>query len=279
MRGAEATREELLTAEAQPQATDEHRRMVAEADAAGWPQLHAEREELRQRQLARTPEIRGLERRHDELLQQQERMARDCEREIIGQARLVATTLARFRLHPAVNAAPFDIVLVDEVGAATLAEVLVPVAAARQTAVLLGDFLQLGPVLKDEVRDSPNPLVQLREAATTVVQMQRMHQKIVVVDEHTVMYGSVNTLSSQRQREIMVIHRGADFAAKLLEHEHADVFARPPKCGRCGEQAALRRSESVVQARPWLWRCGRRCGWEEPVRLSGERRPQAGGAA
>jgi AAA domain/PLD-like domain len=620
MRGAEATREELLTAEAQPQATDEHRRIVTEADAAGWPQLHAEREELLQRQLARTPEIRGLERRHDELLQQQERMARDSEREIIGQARLVATTLARFRLHPAVNAAPFDVVLVDEVGAATLAEVLLPVAAARQTAVLLGDFLQLGPVLKDEVRDSPNPLVQrwvsstcfdhcgirtpteakehsgcavldvqyrfgpdvmelanramyasalraggersrsalehevvlidtdglgeigralpgphgrsrwwlagsllapilaqhhadrgqrvglispyrpqaeamlealhdaeggdarpmteagtahsfqgrefdivvfdlvedglwrgwladrraermtsgsrvlnvgitrcrdrlyligsaklitsasspprtaltpvsellaagrihvvkatamlevpetamsatpdpmlqeladtlaryvrvvgihdehtyyrelqrhlaearhsiwlwapwvarraeelltplraarergcrvvvfvltdqdrgmeteiaqgqlarLREAATTVVQMQRMHQKIVVVDEHTVMYGSLNTLSSQRQREIMVIHRGAHFAAKLLEHEHADVFARPPKCGRCGEQAALRRSESAVQARPWLWRCARRCGWEEPVRLSGERRRQAGGAA
>jgi hypothetical protein len=616
---AETTRRELAAAEAQPQATEEHRGLVAEADTAGWPQLHAEREQLRQRQLARAPEMRGLERRHDELLQQEERLARDSEREIIGKAQLVATTLARFRLHPAVSAAPFDVVLVDEAGAATLADVVVPVAAARQTAVLLGDFLQLGPVLKDEVRDSPNPLVRrwvsstcfdhcdirtpdeakkhrgcavldvqyrsgpdvmelanrgmyanalhagreqsrsaldhevvlidadglgemgrampgpdgrsrwwpagsllapilaqhhadrgervgliapyrpqreamlealrdteggearpmteagtahgfqgrefdvvvfdlvedglwrgwladrrperiasgsrvlnvgitrcrdrlyligsaelirsasgpprtaltpvrellaagrihvvkattllhmqemamsatpdpmlqelaetlaryvrvvgihdehtyyqelerhlaearhsvwmwapwvagraeellaplraarergcrvvvfvltdqdrgtetelaqrelsrLRDAATTVVQMQRMHQKIVVVDEHTVMYGSLNTLSSRRQREIMVIHRGAHFAAKLLEHEHADAFAVPTRCGRCGEQAALRRSESAPRGRPWLWRCARRCGWEEAVRLSGERRPHARGA-
>ena len=619
MRRVDATRGELLAAEAQPQATEEHRRMITEADAAGLPELHAEREQLRQRQRARAPEMRGLERRHDELLQQQERLARDSEREIIGQARLVATTLARFRLHPAVNATPFDVVLVDEAGAATLADVLVPVAAAKRTAVLLGDFMQLGPVLKDEVRDSRNPLVQrwvastcfdhcgihtpaeakkhpgcavldvqhrfgpdvmelanrgmyehalqaaetqprsapenevvlidtdglgemgqarpgpdgrsrwwpagsllapilaqhhadrgervgliapyrpqaeamlealhdaeggdarpmteagtvhsfqgrefdvvvfdlvedgfwrgwladrrperiatgsqvlnvgitrcrdrlyligsaglirsasgpprtaltpvcelltagrihtvkatellqmqetamsatpdpmlhelaetlaryvrvvgihdeltyyrelerhlaeakhsiwmwapwvagraqellahlraarergcrvvvfvltdqdrgmetelaqrelsrLRDAVTTVVQMQRMHQKIVVVDEHTVMYGSLNTLSSRRLREIMVIHQGARFAAKLLEHEHAEVFAVPQRCGRCGEQAALRRSESGSRGRPWLWRCARRCGWEEPVRLSGEQRLQVRGA-
>jgi AAA domain/PLD-like domain len=615
----EAARRELLDAEAQPRATDEERRLVVEADAAGWPQLHTEREELRARQLARTPEMRALDRRHEELVQQLERLARDSEREIIGQARLVATTLARFRLHPALNATPYDTVLVDEVGAATLVDVLVPVAAASQTAVLLGDFLQLGPVLKDEVRDSPNPLLQrwvgstcfdhcdirtpaeakerpgcvvleaqyrfgpdvmelanlamyagtlrpgsqkprpalehevvlidtdglgemgharpgpqgksrwwpagsllapvlaqhhagrgervgmiapyrpqaeamlealhdaegvstrptteagtahgfqgrefdvvvfdtvedglwpgwladrrpervasgsrvlnvgitrcrtrlyligsaelirsasspprtaltpvrelllagrihvvkatdllqvpeadtpaaqdpvleelaetlacyvrvvgihdehtfyaelhrhlsearhsvwiwapwtmkrteellaplraarergcrvvvfvltdqdgnmdtsvaqrelarLREAATTVVQMQRMHQKIVVVDDRIVMYGSLNTLSSSHRREIMVINQGAYFAAKLLDHEHAKLFAEPHNCGRCGEPAALRRSESGRGGYPWFWRCARRCGWEEPIRFQEERRRRSGGA-
>jgi hypothetical protein len=153
-------RADLLAAEALPRATADQHRLVASADAAGWPELHAERERLRSEEQARAADVRELERRHGELLHELERLERDTEREIIGQARLVATTLARFRLHPAVAGGPYDTVLVDEVGAATLVDVLLPVAAARHTAVLLGDFLQLGPVLKDEVRDHPDPHVQ-----------------------------------------------------------------------------------------------------------------------
>jgi AAA domain/PLD-like domain len=156
---AEAVRAELLAAESGPRASDEQRRLVAAADAAGWPALHAEREQLRLRDKLHEQELQRLERRHEELLRQEDRLARDAEREIIGQARLVATTLAQFRLHPAVHAGLYDTVLVDEVGAATLIEVLVAVAAARLTAVLLGDFLQLGPVL-DKVENSPSPQVR-----------------------------------------------------------------------------------------------------------------------
>ncbi|MEO6088264.1 MAG: AAA domain-containing protein [Umezawaea sp.] len=76
-------------------------------------------------------------------------LRRDAEGEIVAGARVVATTLARSRAHTAVARQQFDVVLVDEAGAATLAEVLLAVSQATSTAVLLGDFLQLGPVLAD----------------------------------------------------------------------------------------------------------------------------------
>jgi hypothetical protein len=41
---------------------------------------------------------------------------------------------------------PYDVVLVDEVGAATVPEVLLAVAKATETAVLFGDVLQLRAV-------------------------------------------------------------------------------------------------------------------------------------
>jgi hypothetical protein len=153
---------QLLEAEARPRATDEERRLAAAAEEACWPALHAEREELAARLLerSRSGEARGLERRHEELLGERERLRRGAEREVVGRARLVATTLARLRLHPDVAAGPFDTVLVDEAGSSSLAEVLPAVAAARQTAVLLGDFLQLGPALGDAMARHPAPAVR-----------------------------------------------------------------------------------------------------------------------
>jgi hypothetical protein len=65
---------------------------------------------------------------------------------------VVATTLARSRAHPAVARQQFDVVLVDEAGAAVLGEVLLAVARATTTATLLGDFLQLPPVTPDADR-------------------------------------------------------------------------------------------------------------------------------
>jgi hypothetical protein len=69
---------------------------------------------------------------------------------------LIATTLARFRLNPVVYEGPYDVVLVDEVGAATVPEVLLAVAKAAETAVLFGDFLQLGAVTDEAVRKLDN---------------------------------------------------------------------------------------------------------------------------
>jgi hypothetical protein len=50
-----------------------------------------------------------------------------------------------------------DAVLIDEVGAATLPEVLLAVAKASKCAVLLGDFMQLGPILPRALEDSDRP--------------------------------------------------------------------------------------------------------------------------
>jgi AAA domain/PLD-like domain len=139
--------DELLAAEA-ARPTEAERHLVAEAERAGRASQHAERERLKEQARADERDQRLLAQTHERLLDQIDQGRRSAEAEIIGAARLLATTLARSRIHPAIaKASPFDVVLVDEVSAAHTPEVLLAVAKARETAVLLGDFLQLGPIL------------------------------------------------------------------------------------------------------------------------------------
>jgi hypothetical protein len=50
----------------------------------------------------------------------------------------------------------------------------------------------------------------------------------------------------------MLTMRGGHFARKLLEHEHAEVFSNPPRCGACrGATVDLRRRRGG----DWYWRC------------------------
>ncbi|KMS76664.1 hypothetical protein ACM01_02050 [Streptomyces viridochromogenes] len=94
-------------------------------------------------------------------------------------------------------------------------------------------------------------IADLRTVAQTVVPIHVMHQKIAVIDEHTVMLGSLNALSQSNTREVMLTMHGGYFARKLLAHEHAETFARPPKCGRCkGAEIEIRRWKNA-----WVWRC------------------------
>ncbi|MEU2316030.1 AAA domain-containing protein [Streptomyces albidoflavus] len=120
---------------------------VAKARGYGHPQRHALAQELKPQVASDERGRPSLERRHRELQEQYDKLARDAQGEIIGAAKVVATTLARFRTNKAVLDGEYDAVLVDEAGAATLPEVLLAVGKARTTAVLLGDFMQLGPVL------------------------------------------------------------------------------------------------------------------------------------
>ncbi|UCM87229.1 AAA domain-containing protein [Streptomyces marincola] len=119
---------------------------VAEAERRGHPRDHARVQRLRAQVTADKAHRDPLEKRYAEVQEQYERLARDAQGEIIGAARLVATTLARFRTNKAVFEGAYDLVLVDEAGTATLPEILLAVGKAGRTAVLLGDFMQLGPV-------------------------------------------------------------------------------------------------------------------------------------
>ncbi|MEU2023193.1 AAA domain-containing protein [Streptomyces sp. NPDC016469] len=121
-------------------------------------------------------------------------------------------------------------------------------------------------------------IADLRAVAHTVVPMNVMHQKIAVFDESTVLLGSLNALSQSWTREVMVTMRGAHFARKLLAHEHAKTFSRPPKCGRCGgTEIEIRRRRNGN----WFWRCyatackttatGRSHAWTQDIRLRGSR--------
>jgi hypothetical protein len=122
---------------------------VREALALDLPAQHVERDRLHALQRHGRRGRPRLENRLRELNKQATKLRRDAEGEIVERARVVATTLARSRAHPAVARQRFDVVLVDEAGAAMLAEVLLVVGRATRTAVLLGDFLQLGPVTGD----------------------------------------------------------------------------------------------------------------------------------
>lgn len=96
-----------------------------------------------------------LERRLITVNEQIRRLRTDAEQTIVERARVVAATLATARVHRALHSAQFDVVLIDEVGAARLAEVLVAVSRATETAVLFGDFLQLGPITGQDVARTP----------------------------------------------------------------------------------------------------------------------------
>lgn len=58
------------------------------------------------------------------------RLRARAEPDIIRNAKVVATTLARMRINKAVAAGPYDVVLVDEAAAASLPELVVAVAKA-----------------------------------------------------------------------------------------------------------------------------------------------------
>jgi hypothetical protein len=128
----------------------EHERQAAPLDPEQVEARRVELEAARQRAAETARAVEAASRQVE---------AWQTEREVIDSALLVATTLTGFWLHPAVSTGAYDAVLLDEVGATTLAEALVPVAAARQTAVLLGDLPRPAPP-PNEAEHSEDPGVR-----------------------------------------------------------------------------------------------------------------------
>jgi hypothetical protein len=115
-------------------------------------------------------------------------------------------------------------------------------------------------------------LAQLRAVIPNVVEANGTHEKVVIIDEHIVMWGSLNALSQRWSRELMTTANGHHWARRLLTHLHAKEFSRPPRYGVCnGQQVDLRRNGSST----WYWRCystacpehgkGRHKGWTRTV--------------
>jgi hypothetical protein len=134
--------------------------LTAHAERRDWPAQHGRAERLRPQAAADTRRRPELEERFKEVQEEYERLARNAQGEIIRGARLVATTLARFRTNKAVFEGPYDVALVDEAGSATLPEVLLATAKASRTAVLLGDFMQLGPIIEAKLKELRRPDVK-----------------------------------------------------------------------------------------------------------------------
>jgi len=139
-------RGEVDAAEARGEPTEDDRRLVADSEARGLPGLHARLQEL----VGRLNGAAALDTRYRELADRARELRADAEARLVREARVVATTLTRSRVHPALADATFDAVLVDDAGVAPLAEVLLALSRATATAVVFGDFLQFGPAVPDD---------------------------------------------------------------------------------------------------------------------------------
>jgi PLD-like domain len=76
-----------------------------------------------------------------------------------------------------------------------------------------------------------------------LVLMQKMHQKIVIVDRQWSIVGSMNMLShgqtsSSRIRDVMFTMDGARFAQEVLSEELADELGQLRQCPSCGQALA-----------------------------------------
>ncbi|GAA3577558.1 hypothetical protein GCM10022222_72810 [Amycolatopsis ultiminotia] len=123
-----------------------------DVEGRGLPDKHTRLVRLQATQEEREREHAAGTKRHRELIEEARRLRTDARNELLGEAQVVAATLARSRTYPGISRQDFDVVLVDEVGAASLGEVLLAVSWAKDTAVLLGDFLQLGPVQNEDTK-------------------------------------------------------------------------------------------------------------------------------
>ncbi|MHA6758917.1 AAA domain-containing protein [Streptacidiphilus sp. PAMC 29251] len=152
--------EELATARQLSDLAVDFRALIEQSRLRDWPALHVRAEEVRPRVAMDRAQQVSLEKQYAELQGVYDKLARDAQGEIIRSARLVATTLARLRTTKAVLEGPYDVVLVDEAGAATLPEVLLAAAKAKDAVVLLGDFMQLGAVLPKALKEKRRPDIQ-----------------------------------------------------------------------------------------------------------------------
>ncbi|MFC0600199.1 AAA domain-containing protein [Streptomyces palmae] len=152
---AQAAAHRLRTAQQDHHPHPEDADLVAASDRAGLPQLAVRLRELRASCAGLLVRQRELELEHERLVRELARRRSQAEPELIRGASVVATTLARLRLNRTVAEGPYDVVLVDEAGAALLPELIVAVAKAKETAVLFGDFCQLGPVMPKRVPKQP----------------------------------------------------------------------------------------------------------------------------
>ncbi|HZB31773.1 MAG TPA: AAA domain-containing protein, partial [Streptosporangiaceae bacterium] len=112
----------------------------------------------------------------------------------------------------------------------------------------------------DEVTQPLHPFVdRLRQQLGHVVFVKKEHQKLVVIDEQLTFIGSMNILShpggGAGRREVMTLIESADFAKRMLRHERADQFARPPACPACAATMRVAALSGSGRERGWHWWC------------------------
>ncbi|HYU66475.1 MAG TPA: AAA domain-containing protein [Jatrophihabitantaceae bacterium] len=151
------------TAARAPQPTSRDLALLERADKLELPSIQEQLPGLH-RAVAETDEtLRRLRAEHEKLVKKVGETRFAIERDVLANATVVATTLAMLTLKKVITDKPFDHVIVDEAAAACLPDVVHAVGHARTGAVVLGDYLQNGPIVDDDIEkvERLNALYQL----------------------------------------------------------------------------------------------------------------------
>ncbi len=138
---------------ARPQPTADDAALVRAADEAGQPELAEKLPGLIEAARAADAELAGAGDELAVLLDQRQAASPGVEAGLLDRAGVVATTLDRLISDRALNRRRYGLVIVDQAAAAALPEVVFAAARASRSCVLVGDFLQPGPVVASEHRD------------------------------------------------------------------------------------------------------------------------------
>lgn len=175
-----------------------HARAAASERVAGTsaPALRAELETLNAR-------VRAIDRRLEEIEDELQRV----EELVIGEARIVATTLTRAYKRESVKKRRFDTVILDEASMAPIPALWVAAALADKNVILVGDFKQLAPIKHSEEELAERWLgrdvfkasgvqdeFERGEPPAHFVQLQeqfRMHPDISAISNHFVYSGTL----------------------------------------------------------------------------------------
>jgi hypothetical protein len=160
IRQAEGVAGQIAAAEQEPPPTAADLAMVASADERDLARKLAMLPELERQTSDGRAEIGRLEEQDEKLAGQLVRERRAVSREIIRDARVVATTLATLCITPELNERYYDHVLIDEAAAARLPEVVYAASRGTEGVTLIGDFLHNGPIVGPEFEKSPDRAIQ-----------------------------------------------------------------------------------------------------------------------
>ncbi len=117
-----------------------------------WPlwKLHTNLPALRERAEQERRQREPIERQYEQVQEQISQDRRAIEQSLVAQAQVVATTFTQIALRPWLTAEPFDHVIIDEAVAAQFPHLVHALGHARVGAVLIGDYLQNGPIVDAE---------------------------------------------------------------------------------------------------------------------------------
>jgi AAA domain len=124
---------------------------------AGLPARRASLAQAEKAAAAVQLKIGELESEHEQLLTRMRKEAPQVREDIVGRARVVATTLAMLRMRPELRERAYNHVLVDEVSFAPPPDIIYAASRATTGVTLLGDFLQNGPILPEKIKSLKNP--------------------------------------------------------------------------------------------------------------------------